>query len=78
MMCSFYNTVVIFFQILPNPPLFFCDEPTSGVDSYMAVSVVQTLKNMASKGKTVLCTIHQPSSEVFEKFHKSVLITRIQ
>ncbi|KAL4222302.1 ATPase [Mactra antiquata] len=56
-------------EVLTNPPLLFCDEPTSGLDSFMAENIVQLLKNMADKGKTVLCTIHQPSSEVFALFH---------
>ncbi|XP_045170130.2 protein white-like [Mercenaria mercenaria] len=56
-------------EILTNPPLLFCDEPTSGLDSFMAENIVQTLKTMADKGKTVVCTIHQPSSEVFAMFH---------
>ena len=34
----------------------------------MAENIVQTLKAMASKGKTILCTIHQPSSEVYALF----------
>ncbi|XP_053373342.1 protein white-like [Mercenaria mercenaria] len=56
-------------EILTNPPLLFCDEATSGLDSFMAENIVQTLKTMANKGKTVLCTIHQPSSDVFSLFH---------
>ncbi|KAL4222609.1 ATPase [Mactra antiquata] len=56
-------------EVLTNPPLLFCDEPTSGLDSFMAENIVQLLKSMADKGKTVLCTIHQPSSEVFALFH---------
>ena len=62
------------FQMLTNPPLLFCDEPTSGVDTYMATNVIQTLKNMADRGRTVLCSIHQPSSDVFEHFHKYVTL----
>ncbi|WAQ93841.1 WHITE-like protein, partial [Mya arenaria] len=55
-------------EFLTNPPLLFCDEPTSGLDSFMAENIVQTLKGMADKGKTIVCTIHQPSSEVFALF----------
>ncbi|WAQ93831.1 WHITE-like protein [Mya arenaria] len=55
-------------EFLTNPPLLFCDEPTSGLDSFMAEKIVQTLKGMADKGKTIVCTIHQPSSEVFALF----------
>lgn len=48
----------------------FCDEPTSGLDSFMAVQVVGNLKQMASKGRTIVITIHQPSSDVFQYFDK--------
>ncbi|KAJ8305115.1 hypothetical protein KUTeg_017334 [Tegillarca granosa] len=46
----------------------FVDEATSGLDSFMAQNVVHTLKMMVSKGRTILCTIHQPSSEVYDMF----------
>lgn len=52
----------------------FCDEPTSGLDSFMAQNVVTVLKSLAEKGKTVICTIHQPSSEVFSMFDKILLM----
>ncbi|KAH9524961.1 hypothetical protein Btru_028350 [Bulinus truncatus] len=55
-------------EALTNPPIFFCDEPTSGLDSFMAQSVITTLQKMASKGRIILCTIHQPSSELFSMF----------
>ncbi|CAB3363689.1 Hypothetical predicted protein [Cloeon dipterum] len=61
-------------EVLTDPPLLLCDEPTSGLDSFMAQNVVQVLKNMALKGKTVICTIHQPSSEVFAMFDKVLLM----
>jgi len=50
--------------------MLFLDEPTSGLDSYMAQNILKTLKMMAYKGRTVVCTIHQPSSEVFELFDR--------
>ncbi|XP_050304753.1 protein white [Anthonomus grandis grandis] len=62
-------------EVLTNPSLMFCDEPTSGLDSFMALNVVQTLKNMAHAGKTVICTIHQPSSELYAMFDKLLLMT---
>ncbi|KAJ8314371.1 hypothetical protein KUTeg_008932, partial [Tegillarca granosa] len=61
-------------EILTNPPLIFCDEPTSGLDAFMAQNVVQTLKTMANRGRTVLCTIHQPSSEVYNFFDEVLIL----
>ncbi len=52
----------------------FCDEPTSGLDSFMAMSIVESMKELASKGKTIICTIHQPSSEIFEQFDRLYLM----
>jgi ABC-type multidrug transport system ATPase subunit len=52
----------------------FCDEPTSGLDSFMAQNVTLVLKSMALKGKTVVTTIHQPSSEIFDLFDKVLLM----
>ncbi|CAG2108227.1 unnamed protein product [Medioppia subpectinata] len=50
------------------------DEPTTGLDSFMAQNIVQTLKTMASEGRTILCTIHQPSSHIFELFEHILLM----
>jgi len=61
-------------EVLTNPPLMFCDEPTSGLDSFMAQNVVHVLKEMAAKGKVVISTIHQPSSEVFAMFDRILLM----
>ncbi|XP_037932440.1 protein white-like [Teleopsis dalmanni] len=61
-------------EALTDPPLLICDEPTSGLDSFMAHSVVQVLKKLSEKGKTVILTIHQPSSELFELFDKILLM----
>jgi len=48
--------------------LLFLDEPTSGLDSHSASNLVHLLKIIASKNSAILCTIHQPSSEVFALF----------
>lgn len=61
-------------ELLTNPPLLFCDEPTSGLDSYLAKVICECLQRVAKDGCTVLCTIHQPSSEVFELFDKLLLL----
>ncbi|GAB6026310.1 hypothetical protein CHUAL_012516 [Chamberlinius hualienensis] len=61
-------------EVLTNPPLMFCDEPTSGLDSFMAHNVISVLRQMSAKGKIVVCTIHQPSSEVFSLFDRILLM----
>ena len=61
-------------EVLTNPSIMFCDEPTSGLDSFMAATVVETLRRLASQGRTVICTIHQPSSHLVEMFDKVLLM----
>ncbi|KAG6792827.1 hypothetical protein POTOM_001986 [Populus tomentosa] len=52
-------------ETLIRPQLLFLDEPTSGLDSAAAFFVIQTLRNIAHDGRTVISSVHQPSSEFF-------------
>ena len=45
-----------------------------GLDSFMARAVVECMKNLAQKGKTMVCIIHQPSSDVFQMFDRLCLL----
>ncbi|XP_031474980.1 ABC transporter G family member 22-like isoform X2 [Nymphaea colorata] len=63
-------------EILINPSLLFLDEPTSGLDSTTALRIIQVLHGIAEAGKTVITTIHQPSSRLFQKFDKLILLGR--
>lgn len=56
--------------------MVFLDEPTSGLDSFSAVQVCQVLKKVANSGASVLFTIHQPSSEIFNSFDRLILLQK--
>jgi len=55
-------------ELVTDPALLFLDEPTSGLDSFSACAMVKLLKKVSGSNAAVLCTIHQPSSEVFFLF----------
>ena len=54
--------------------LMFLDEPTSGLDSGAAFNIVRFLRKLADAGQAILCTIHQPSSVLFEHFDMLLLL----
>ncbi|KAL2483648.1 ABC transporter G family member 9 [Forsythia ovata] len=62
-------------EMLINPSLLFLDEPTSGLDSTTAQRIVHTLWELANGGRTIVMTIHQPSSRLFYMFHKVLLLS---
>ncbi|OSX66785.1 hypothetical protein POSPLADRAFT_1128402 [Postia placenta MAD-698-R-SB12] len=68
--------VSIAIELIAKPPLLFLDEPTSGLDSQGALSIVGALRNLADKGQAIVCTIHQPSSDVFEMFDHLLLLRK--
>ena len=61
-------------ELLSNPSVLFCDEPTSGLDSFMATNIMELLREFSRLGKTVICTIHQPSSQIFTRFDSLLLL----
>ena len=63
-------------ELISNPSLIFLDEPTSGLDSYSAFELVKILRRLADNGCSIICTIHQPSSEVFELFSRVILLRK--
>ncbi|KAJ8432575.1 hypothetical protein Cgig2_026623 [Carnegiea gigantea] len=63
------------YEILVDPSLLLLDEPTSGLDSTSANRLLQILQRLAKAGRTVITTIHQPSSRMFHMFDKILLIS---
>ncbi|XP_065210811.1 protein scarlet-like [Planococcus citri] len=62
-------------ELLTNPPLLFCDEPTTGLDSFTALKLIMIMKNMTSqRGKTIICSIHQPNEKIFDLFQQIILL----
>ncbi|KAL0031878.1 hypothetical protein WJX79_002852 [Trebouxia sp. C0005] len=63
-------------ELVSNPSIVFMDEPTSGLDARAAAIVMRSVKNTVRTGRTVVCTIHQPSLEIFQAFDELLLLQR--
>ncbi|XP_022969810.1 ABC transporter G family member 21 [Cucurbita maxima] len=62
-------------EMIVNPSLLFLDEPTSGLDSTTAQRIVATLRGLARGGRTLVMTIHQPSSRLYRMFDKVLVLS---
>nr|GLL16658.1 ABC transporter G family member 39-like [Ipomoea trifida] len=63
-------------ELVANPSIIFMDEPTSGLDARAAAIVMRTVRNTVDTGRTVVCTIHQPSIDIFEAFDELLLMKK--
>ncbi|EPS66000.1 pleiotropic drug resistance protein, partial [Genlisea aurea] len=61
-------------ELVANPSIIFMDEPTSGLDARAAAIVMRIVKNTVGTGRTVVCSIHQPSIDIFEAFDELLLM----
>lgn len=64
-------------ELVARPALLlFLDEPTSGLDSQTSWSIVNLLTKLSDSGQAVLCTIHQPSAILFQRFDRLLLLSK--
>lgn len=62
-------------ELLTNPEVLLLDEPTSGLDSTSAVALVKMLQGLArTANKTIITSIHQPSSALFASFDRLIML----
>lgn len=59
-----------------NPSIIFFDEPTTGLDSRSAQIVIRGVKKIVQSGRTVICTIHQPSKRLFFAFDQLLMLKK--
>ncbi|KAJ8497521.1 hypothetical protein OPV22_008073 [Ensete ventricosum] len=63
-------------ELVSSPSIIFMDEPTTGLDARAAAIVMRTVRKAADTGRTIVCTIHQPSIEIFEAFDELLLMKK--
>lgn len=62
-------------ELAAKPPLLlFVDEPTSGLDSQTSWAILDLLEKLSKAGQSILCTIHQPSAMLFQRFDRLLLL----
>jgi len=67
--------VSIGYELITEPSLLLLDEPTSGLDSSTALRIIRDLYNEASRGMTIMATIHQPAADIFFKFDRVIVLS---
>ncbi|XVF34334.1 hypothetical protein REPUB_Repub18cG0050800 [Reevesia pubescens] len=61
-------------ELVANPSIIFMDEPTSSLDARAAAIVMRAVKNVVDTGRTIVCTIHQPSIDIFDAFDELIFL----
>ncbi|KAI9009602.1 ABC-2 type transporter-domain-containing protein [Gaertneriomyces semiglobifer] len=63
-------------ELVGKPKIMFLDEPTSGLDAQSSYNIIKFLRKLTDNGMPLVCTIHQPSSILFEHFDRLLLLAR--
>ncbi|RZF39649.1 hypothetical protein LSTR_LSTR001170 [Laodelphax striatellus] len=65
-------------ELVNNPPVIFLDEPTTGLDIVAINNCIELLKDLSSQGRTIVCTIHQPTASMFNMFDNVYMLAKGQ
>ena len=57
--------------LIGKPSLLFLDEPTTGLDSFAALNIMEHLSGLAASGHTILASVHQPCAAIWDMLHKA-------
>nr|QHX41460.1 ATP-binding cassette sub-family G member 2 [Halisarca dujardinii] len=63
-------------ELIISPDVLYLDEPTTGLDASTATSVVQLLKTLSERGRTIILSIHQPRYSIFKLFDSVTLLSK--
>ncbi|KYR00643.1 ABC transporter G family protein [Tieghemostelium lacteum] len=63
-------------ELVAKPHILFLDEPTSGLDAQSSYNIIKFIRKLADAGMPLVCTIHQPSSVLFEHFDRLLLLAK--
>ncbi|XP_037960649.1 ATP-binding cassette sub-family G member 1 [Teleopsis dalmanni] len=63
-------------ELIDNPAVLFLDEPTTGLDSSSSSDTIQLLQTLANEGRTIVCTIHQPSTNIYHMFNQIYVMSQ--
>ncbi|KAG1360648.1 putative ABC transporter G family member 42 [Cocos nucifera] len=63
-------------ELVSSPSIIFMDEPTTGLDARSAAIIMRTVRKTVDTGRTIVCTIHQPSIDIFDAFDELLLMKK--
>lgn len=61
-------------ELITEPTVLFLDEPTTGLDASTANAVMTLLKRLSKRGRTIICSIHQPRFSIYRQFDTMTLL----